>query len=110
MPDTSGPAFPFTFKDLQSGEELTHKGMSKRLYLIAHAPPPPAGWIAGEVDNHLSIEDRSKAAHRDAWDKAIKRGENGPTYRTPTPAPTAPDLGIRWRMAWADRVLQMNSE
>lgn len=88
----------------------TDTPVSTRLYLMAHAPPPPESWIAEQVDIQQWDVDKARADYQVAVDTASRLGEPDPPPRTPTPAPTAMDLDIQWRLAWADRALVMNSE
>ena len=77
MPDTTGPAFPL----VNPVNGFQDSGMTQRMWLIAHAPPPPESWLRAQVDDEQSSRRRI----------------------TPT------ELDVRWRIRWADTVLRLNS-
>lgn len=106
MPDTSGPAFS-TFN---SEGVVTGPGVSRRLWLMAHAPSPPDEWVTGQLGRHQATEGRARAVDRAAIADMARRGEPLPDPRLRVVAPTELELDIRWRLQWADRALQLNSE
>ena len=111
MSDTSGPAYPFECTESDNpGKVLVYTGLSKRLYLMAHAPAPPESWIEGHLNRHRQTESVAIVQHAQDRGAAFKRGDPPPEPRQPTPTPTDLDLDIRWRLAWADRALELNSE
>ena len=81
-----------------------------RLWLMAHAPAPPESWIEGHLNRHRQTESVAIVQHAQDKGAAFKRGDPPPEPRQPTPTPTDLDLDIRWRLAWADRALELNSE
>ena len=101
MPDTSGPAFP-TSKPLFSidpetgkatvipGSQSDEPGVTRRLWLMANAPPPPDGWIKDQLT---------------AWGEAD--AEDRRAIRTRKAKPTVHQLDVQWRFDWADEVLRV---
>lgn len=67
--------------------------MSQRLLLAKDAPPPPANWLTGQRGDERAAIAEDRAAGRPR-------------------RPVIDDLGLehRWRLAWADRLLEMNAE
>ena len=101
MPDTSGPAFP-TSKPLFSidpetgkatvipGSQADEPGITRRLWLMAKAPPPPDGWIKDQLT---------------AWGETD--ADNRVASRTRKARPTVHQLDGQWRFDWADETLRV---
>lgn len=102
MPLITEPALPV--------EPTTPTAPPLRLWLMAHAPVPPESWVEGQRDRHKTVEGIARARNHSDRVRPRHPGDPEPPFRTPIPAPTDMDLDIRWRLAWADRALQLNNE